>query len=217
ATAGRLRALGLGVIIEPLLEVRAVEGVEIDLDGVAALAFTSANAVAAFAARHAERDLPVFAVGDATAAAANAAGFARVESAGGDVAALAALLAERRAQLSGDVLYLAPSEPARDLVELLTARGVGARRVALYETVPLGPPAGFAAGLSRIDGVLVHSAKAAKALARFLGDHPAPRLHAYCLSTQAARPLADASLAAVRCADAPNETALLALIAAGRV
>ena len=50
ATAGRLRALGLDPLVSPVLEVRPLEAA-IDTDGAAALAFTSANAVRAFAAR----------------------------------------------------------------------------------------------------------------------------------------------------------------------
>ena len=59
------------------------------------LVFTSANGVAAFAALTPDRALPVFTVGDATAEAARAAGFAAVRSAGGDIGMLAALLRGR--------------------------------------------------------------------------------------------------------------------------
>jgi len=58
----------------------------------------------------------------------------------------------------------------------------------------------------------VHSARAAKALAAFLKAHPAPHLAAYCLSRQIARSLGRAGLAAVLCAETPNETALLGLL-----
>jgi uroporphyrinogen-III synthase len=60
--------------------------------------------------------------------------------------------------------------------------------------------------------VLVHSAKAAKALAAFLKAHPAPGLTAFCLSNQIGRTLARAGLAAVVSAESPNEAALLALL-----
>ena len=55
--------------------------------------FTSSNGVRAFAELSPRRDLPAFAVGDATAAAALAAGFTQFKSAGGDVRDLARLVA----------------------------------------------------------------------------------------------------------------------------
>ena len=76
-TAEKLRALGHEPVVAPLLQARPLPG-EIGLTGVGALAFTSANGVNAFAERSPERSLPVFAVGDATAAAAHKAGFAEV-------------------------------------------------------------------------------------------------------------------------------------------
>lgn len=71
----------------------------VELSGVAALAFTSPNGVDAFMRNSARRDLPVFAVGPATAAAARAAGFAQVTSADGDGAALARLIQIGRAHV----------------------------------------------------------------------------------------------------------------------
>src|ERR1700712_4198561 len=73
-TAERVRALGHEALVAPLLEVRALEDVEIDLAGVAALAFTSANGVRAFADLSAERQIRVFAVGGADTPQGGAAG-----------------------------------------------------------------------------------------------------------------------------------------------
>jgi len=82
------------------------------LTGIAALAFTSRNGVAAFAALSDDRSLPVFTVGDATAEAARTAGFAAVRSAAGALEDLARLLAE-----AAPGLVLAPGalEPSGDL------------------------------------------------------------------------------------------------------
>ncbi len=213
ATAARLRELGVEPIVEPLLEVRAIAGADLDLTGVSALAFTSANGVAAFAARSPERALRVFAVGDATAAAARAQRFKSVLSAQGDVAALANALTSRRRELSGVILYPAAAEPSQDLAAALAAVGLQVRQAAVYETVAALPSAALAERLPQIDGVLLHSAKAAQGLARFLKDHPAPALVAYCLSPQIAKPLARAGLAQRLSAAQPNETALMALVA----
>jgi uroporphyrinogen-III synthase len=213
ATAGRLRAMGFEPHIAPLLEVRAVGGRPIDLAGVAALAFTSANGAAAFAARSAARALPVFAVGAATAAAAGEAGFTSVISADGDVAALASVIAAR-APLAGDVLHPGPVEPAGDLVGALAALGVPARALAVYETVARPPVTATQALVPALAAVLLHSPRAAGVLADHLADHPAPALMALCLSDAVAVRLRASAVAAVRTASAPTEAALLALLGA---
>jgi len=79
-TAVRLTALGFEPLVAPVLAIRPLSPA-IDLTDIAALAFTSVNGVAAFAARTPERDRPVFTVGDATAQAARDAGFTDVRSA----------------------------------------------------------------------------------------------------------------------------------------
>src|SRR5690606_27759634 len=66
-TAERLAALGFEPMVVPLLAIRPLPCPPPDLTGMAALAFTGRNGVDAFAALTAERGLPVFAVGDATA------------------------------------------------------------------------------------------------------------------------------------------------------
>src|SRR5204863_98418 len=81
--------LGHDAVVLPLLAVRVMPDISVDLHGVAALAFTSANGVRAFADASGERSLKVFAVGAATALAARQAGFKSVLSADGDVEALA--------------------------------------------------------------------------------------------------------------------------------
>ena len=212
ATAGRVRALGIEPVVEPLLEVRAIEDAVIDLTGASALVFTSANAVGAFARRSPDRSFRVFAVGDATAAAARAQRFAAVLSAQGDVKALASALAARRRELTGVVCYFAAAEPAQDLAGALQAVGLSVRQTALYETAPRTPPPSLAERLPQIGGVLLHSAKASRLLAAWLKDHPAPHLRAFCLSRQVARPLSRAGLAGLASAAEPNEAALLGLL-----
>src|SRR3954466_8770915 len=101
ATAERVRAMGHEAIIAPLLAVHTVENPEIDLRGVAALAFTSARDVRTFAEHCGERELRVFAVGDAPPQAARAAGFHTEQPADGDVEALAEVSRTRRSQLRG--------------------------------------------------------------------------------------------------------------------
>jgi uroporphyrinogen-III synthase len=212
ATAERVRALGHEAVVAPLLTVRDLDGVDIDLTGAAALAFTSANGVRAFAEKSGERGLKVFAVGAATAQAARQAGFRSVLSADGDVTALAHALAGRRGELKGAVVHAGAAEPAGDLVGELTGQGVEARRLALYETTPADLSETQTRSLVKSDVVLLHSPRAARALARLLRAHPAPELRALGLSPAVLKPLARVKLAGKLAPPFPLEAALLQLI-----
>lgn len=216
-TAARLRAMGLPPLVDPLLAVVPLSP-SIDLEGVAALAFTSVNGVEAFARLCTDRDRPVFAVGDRTARAAREAGFGEVASADGDVEALAALIVGSAARIDGAVLHPGALEPAGDMISPLVAAGLTARRVAVYETVERDPDPATLAELGTLAVVLLHSPRAARKLARVLEAHPAPSLRALCLSPSVAGALGtaeqDGRLASVAFAPHPTETALLDLLTA---
>ena len=116
-TAAALRARGHDVLVAPLMRV---EPVAADISGGwGGVIITSANAPGAIAgnpARAALVKLPLFAVGRRSADAARQAGFANVTSAGGDVRDLVQLIAERHADASAPLLYLAGEDRAADLV-----------------------------------------------------------------------------------------------------
>lgn len=212
ATAERVRALGHDAVVAPLLAVRSLPDVAVDLAGVAALAFTSANGVRAFADASAERGLKVFAVGAATAQAARAAGFRSVLSADGDVEALAEGIAVRRGELRGVVLHPGAAEPAGDLAGALEKHGVEARRLVLYETATVSLNSAEAEALAGSDAVLLHSPRAAQVLAKVLRGHPAPQMRALGLSKAVVKPLSRTRLAAKAYPSVPLEAALLNLI-----
>ena len=184
-------------MVAPLLAIRPLPQAAPDLTGVAALAFTSRNGVAAFAALTEARALPVFTVGDATAEAARAAGFAEIHSAAGALGDLARLLASAA---PGVVLVPGALEPAGDLPALLAGR-VEVRPLPVYEAVATGSPAPPA-----FDAVLVHSPRAGRALAA-LGPFAGQVCAA--ISDAAAAPLAGASGLELRVASHPDEAALL--------
>ena len=205
ATAERVSGLGCEPVVSPVLEVEPA-GKAPDLTGASALAFTSRNGVRAFTTLSPERGFPVFAVGDATAEAARRAGFADVASASGDAAALAQLIAARKDVLNGEVLYLAPEEPAGDLQSALASRGVASRVQIVYRTAP----AELATLPADVDAVLVHSPKAAHRLAETPGlQAAAPSMAAICISAAAAEPLHGLGFRELLVSPAPNETALL--------
>jgi uroporphyrinogen-III synthase len=212
ATAERVQALGHEAIVAPLLVVHDIEDAVIDLGGVAALAFTSANGVRAFAEKSGERGLRVFTVGAATAQAARQAGFRSVLSADGDVEALAEGIAGRRGEIFGAVLHAGAKELAGDLAGELGRRGVEARRLVLYETTPATISEAQAKSLLKSHAVLLHSPRAAQALAKLVRAHPAPELRALGLSPAVLKPLARVRLAARLAPAYPLEAALLQLI-----
>jgi uroporphyrinogen-III synthase len=206
ATAAKIRALGLDVVVAPVLEARPVVGAEVDLAGADALAFTSGQAVMAFAALSARRDLPIFCVGETTAGAASSVGFTQVRSANGDVGALAHLIAdsELRPRL---VVSPGAREPAADLPALLAARGVAGRAIAVYETISSLLPAAPAG----VDAVVIHSPKAGRLAARLVGDGAAAMV-AFAISEAAARPLRARPFRRIDVTRAPDEDSLLDLI-----
>lgn len=211
-TAERVRAMGHDAVIAPLLEVQVLPEATVDLRGVVALAFTSANGVRAFADKSGERALKVFAVGAATALAARKAGFKSVLSADGDVAALAEGIAARRNELRGVVLHPGAVDLAGDLVGALEKHRVEARRLTLYETVAIDPDDTAVEALCRSDAVLLHSARASEALARVLKRHPAPQMRALGLSKVVMQPLGRVAMGGKVCPPFPLEAALLNLI-----
>ena len=217
-TAARLRALGHAPLVAPVLEVRRLAAPPPDLAGVGALAFTSRNGVAAFAALTSVRGLPVVAVGDATARAAREAGFADVRSADGDVDALAAYIRGHPGELSGELLHPGASEPAGDLAAALREAGITVRLHPVYATeawaLSLAAAAALKARPVELDAVLVHSPRAAERLAQMEEVMAAAQhLHAYCISPAAAAPLARLGFASVAVAAEPHESALLSLFA----
>jgi uroporphyrinogen-III synthase len=222
-TAAALRELGHGVFVAPLLRIETVDNAEIGPGPFAAILATSANAAAAIV-RHSRfaqlRALPALAVGNRTAEAMRAAGFADVVSASGDVDDLAQLAAER-IRRRASLLYLAGADRAGDLAGALSGRGFAVSRVVIYRAVAAGafPPTALAAIADGIDGVLHFSKRSAEAYldasrAAGLDESALKKPAHFCLSAQVAEPLMQAGAADIRVALEPTEAALLALIPA---
>src|SRR5437870_2620708 len=92
ALAEALATRGIEAVIEPLLDIHYRDELAPNLAGVQAVLCTSANGVRALARLSRERNVALFAVGEATAARARGEGFAQVEIAGGNVEDLAQLV-----------------------------------------------------------------------------------------------------------------------------
>lgn len=219
--AADLAARGHTAVIEPLFDIVARPGAAVDLAGIQALALTSANGARALAARTDRRDLPVFAVGDATAATARAAGFRRVESAAGDVADLAALIADRLDPGAGAVFHAAASRPAGDLKGRLEAAGFTVRRVALYDAEPRAAFSAATAGAlgdGAIDAVLFFSPRTGRTFVRLLAESRLTavcgRITAVCLSAAVAGEIEQLPWRTLLIAAQPTQAALLDTLAA---
>lgn len=123
-------AAGLRPILSPAMDIE-IDEARVDLTGVGALAFTSANGVRAFAANCADRTLPAYAVGAATAAEARRVRFDAVHVASGDVNALAQLITS--SPPGGRVLHVAGAARAGDLIAALEEENISAARLTLYQ------------------------------------------------------------------------------------
>ena len=131
-----LASRGIGALIEPMMQIHFRDASP-ELAGFRAVLCTSANGVRALARISGERGIPVFAVGDATAARARAEGFTIVESASGDVGSLIRLVADRLPTRGGPLLHVSGSDVAGDLVGELKIRGFAVERSVLYEARPV--------------------------------------------------------------------------------
>ncbi len=162
-TARAVEALGHKVVVAPVLEVIPLPA---DFSGIRfnAVIFTGGNAVEAFCRLSERRDVTAWCVGDTTAEGAQAQGFQTVMSADGDAEALFKLIKDK-APRDGLFLYLSPKEPAAPLLAWMWAEGLSISQIPVYETRMVTPDL----DPTEVTHVLIHSAKAARAVANVLG------------------------------------------------
>jgi uroporphyrinogen-III synthase len=127
------------VLIAPLTGIEAVGGMP-DLTQYRAYVATSEAGVAALAARRTQPRATVWCVGERTAEAARAAGFAAVAGPGTAEGLVAAMV---QAGVAGPVFWARGTEASLDLAEALTARGIETEGAVLYgqATLPLSEAA----------------------------------------------------------------------------
>ena len=221
ALARALRQIGAVPVLAPVMTIEPDAGVSVDLTGIQALLFTSANGVRAFASLSPERDLPVLAVGDATARAATQAGFTDIQSADGDTDDLAALATRRLDPKAGALLHPAGRDVAGPLKQDLEARGFEVRRQTFYRAQfvrTLPEEARRAIGSHELDGVLFFSPRTAQSFVTLVTEAGLPgalgKLYAYCLSAAVAEIARGVQWKDVRIATEPTQAALLERIAA---
>jgi len=214
--AAALAERGVDTVIEPMMEIHHRATLMPDLADVQAILCTSANGARALARITGERDLPLLAVGDATASRAGAEGFTNVASAGGTVADLVRLVVARLRPQGGRLLHVAGEVVAGDLADALRARGFTIDRIVLYDARPiaaLSEPTVRALCSGTIDFALFFSPRTA---AIFVELAKGAGLAAYCRAITAVSisPAADAALSALswhdrQVAEKPRQGAML--------
>jgi uroporphyrinogen-III synthase len=168
-TAASLSARGYEVVLAPMLRFEPVACSGLDAEFGAVIA-TSANALRAVEGQLGEGLLKrrLFAVGEATAAAARKTGFGNVTAADGDADALRDLVLagvkKRQFRKSDALLYLAGADLSRDLASELAGLNVvtvTTYRMAALSHLPREVCDAFAA--NRIQAVLHYSQRSARA------------------------------------------------------
>jgi uroporphyrinogen-III synthase len=221
-TAAALRARGFEVLLAPMLRFEPVAFHDDEAARYGAVIVTSANALRGVAP-HLEASrllgLPLFTVGEHTAAAARRAGFGKVISADGDAASLhdsvLAGVKAKELKKAGTLLYLAGADLARDLAGELGERGFTVVTQTTYRMVPvpsLPRDACDAFAANRIEAVLHYSRRSARAFleaARAGGvEISALAIPQCCISAAVASVVRDAGATQVMAAASPDENAL---------
>ena len=217
--AERLLRHGIACMIEPMLEIHPLPGIELDLAGVQALLVTSSSGARALAAAVGERSVPLFAVGDATAAVARDAGFTQVTSAAGAVDDLARLAAGRLDPAAGALVHAGGSSVAGGLAGQMGAAGFDVRRAVLYEARPCGelsPACRGALADGGVDCVVFFSPRSAGTFVSLvamagLADR-ASALQAFCLSDAVAAAAGEISWRGVEVSPRPDLDAMIDLL-----
>lgn len=222
ATAAALRERGFEALRAPMLRFEPVKFSDDEDAAYGAVIVTSANALRAIAPQLAGSrlvKLPLFAVGEHTAAAAREAGFTLVITAKGDASALRDLVLAsvkaKQLKKASTLLYLAGADLARDLAGELGEKGFTVVTHTTYRMVPassLPREICDAFVANRIEAVLHYSRRSARAFleaARSGGvEISALALPQCCISLAVAAVLRDAGATQVTAAAQPDENAL---------
>jgi uroporphyrinogen-III synthase len=221
-TAASLRARGFDVLRAPMLRFEPVAFHEDMNARYSAVIVTSANALRGIEPHlkgHRMLELPLFAVGEHTAAAARRAGFTHVVSANGNAANLRDLvlasLKAKELKKASTLLYLAGAELARDLASELEESGFRVVTHTTYKMIPvtsLPRETCDAFAANQVEAVLHYSQRSARAFldaARAAGvEISALAIPQCCISAAVASVVRDAGATQVVVAATPDENAL---------
>jgi len=204
-TARRFEALGLTVIVSPLLEISPPSSMPAAPPPGTVLIFTSRNGVRAFADLTGRRDWPVITVGDATAEEARRIGFADIRSAQGNSSDVIELIKSAMPK-TRELIHYAGEQARGDIAGRLGAAGYHISREVIYRSTPVRKKP----DIDRPDYIALYSPMAARILAGL--DMDLKNTVALAISAQTADMLVGVKLKDIRVADRPNEDAMLELI-----
>ncbi len=216
ALAAVLRQEGVEVLVDPLLRIVPTPQPIIDLRGVQAILLTSVNGVRALAAATAVRDIPVFAVGEASATVARAAGFGPVMAADGDAISLVALIRSRLDPQQGSLWHGRGADIAHDLDADLSRDGFEVKSEILYTaeaSSTLAPETSHHLREGNVQSALFFSPRTALTFATLVRsaqlEDGVGRCVACALSANVAKGLSGLPWAGIRIAEQPSQAALL--------
>ncbi|MBO9574204.1 MAG: uroporphyrinogen-III synthase [Sphingobium sp.] len=202
ASAARARAMGLEVVQLPLFEVVAIEGDPVPVAPFDCLLVTSANgarfggdALAAYG------DLPLYAVGEATARALRESGHRHVVTGGGDAASTAPMIA---ADGHSYVLHVCGAD-----VRPFDSHGLQIVRHVVYRSAERDATA-VRPVLDALGPAVaaVHSPRAGERLRALLTDAQRAQIHIAAISAATAQ-ACGSGWASLAVSAAPDDTALL--------
>lgn len=204
--------LGHDPLIEPMMEIIRLPVILPDLAKFSGLAFTSANGVRAFAGISKNRNLAVYAVGEATAGEAKRAEFKNVIDCGGTIEAMNDYLAKNKI---ANILHLSGSHVSGAILSGSTP----ATRIALYEgraATSLSSSLIDSLKQGKITKILFYSPRTAKIFSGLVKKREMAanieHCMALCLSDSVVNSLSDLPWKRIDVAAAPEGRHMLALL-----
>lgn len=200
-----------------MLTLRHVPHEPISPEGIAAVVLTSANALPGL--DEPLRQLPVFAVGQATAQAALAAGCTNVIAGPGEGVELAALVRDRIPPEAGTILHVCGEDVRDGLQQALEAAGYRYARLVVYRAEPatrLAPRTIEALTRRELDAVLFYSPRTARTFAELVAREGLTEqlrsVSAVCLSEAIAQEIRHLPWRSIEVAARRDQSALLACL-----
>lgn len=208
-----MRALGWRPYAAPMLRIGA-HPLALPVGRPQAVLLTSGQAIAALAGRM-PPDMPVLAVGEATARRAREAGFGDVMAAGGTAGALLDLARARLDPRRGALLLATAQGYGGALVSGLRQAGFRVNRRCVYTVEPAGRLGGDvldALAQGAVEAALFYSAETARQFLAALPQDATARLcgvRAVAISAATASALAEATWRGIDVADHPDSGSML--------
>lgn len=224
ALAEILKERGHGVFIEPMLDIYVLEDARLDVEKALsknpqAIILTSGNGARALSHLTDKRDIPVIAVGEASAMAARHRDFKDAFSANGDIKKLEHYIIENCDRDKGSLIHIAGSVVAGDLQGNLEKFGFKVDRIVSYLAKPVRY---LSNGLlnklkkNQLDTVLFYSPRTAKIFVDRIKqegvENKMENIAAFCLSPRVEDMISKIKWAEVSRAEYPTQSALLDMI-----